>query len=56
MLEDLSLTPERLSTAASMFYVTYILFQLPGTLSLRIIKPPYVLGAALMTWGTFNTL
>ena len=56
MTKDLHMSPQQLSTAASMFYVTYVVFQLPGNLALRVVDPQIQLALALMTWGLFNTL
>ncbi|OQU99153.1 hypothetical protein CLAIMM_04827 [Cladophialophora immunda] len=56
MTDELHLTPHQLSTCITIFYVGYIVFQLPGYLCLRIVRPPVQLGLALMVWGTFNTL
>jgi fucose permease len=56
MVHELHLTPHQLSTCISIFYVGYIVFQLPGYLFLRTISPPVQIGLALMFWGTFNTV
>ncbi|KAK4501512.1 hypothetical protein PRZ48_007321 [Zasmidium cellare] len=55
MTTDLHMSASQLSTAASMFYVTYVLFQLPGNLAVRVIDPQVLLGIGLMVWGLFNT-
>ena len=56
MTDELHITPQQLSTCISVFYVSYIIFQLPGYLFLRIIPAPIQIGAALMFWGTFDSL
>jgi hypothetical protein len=56
MTKDLHMSAHQLSTSISIFYVGYIVFQLPGYLCLRVVRPPVQLGLALMCWGTFNTL
>jgi hypothetical protein len=56
MTDDLHLTPHQLSTCISIFYVGYVLFQMPGYFLLRVIPALVQLGIALMFWGTFNTL
>ncbi|KIY01719.1 uncharacterized protein Z520_01857 [Fonsecaea multimorphosa CBS 102226] len=56
MTDELHLTPHQLSTCITIFYVGYIVFQLPGYLCLKLVRPPVQLGLALMLWGTFNTL
>lgn len=54
MTKDLMLTPHMLSNCVSVFYVGYIIFQLPGDLFLRMVTPPIQLGLALMVWGSFT--
>lgn len=56
MTEELRMSAQQLSTCVSIFYVGYIVFQLPGYLCLRLVRPPVQLGLALMFWGTFNTV
>lgn len=56
MTKDLSLSPQMFSTCVSMFYVGYILFQLPGNIFLRVVTPPVQLALALVGWGTFTSL
>ena len=50
------MTPSQLSTDVSLFYVGYILLELPATLLLKKIRPNVQLSAALFSWGTFTTL
>ncbi|RYP11172.1 hypothetical protein DL765_007859 [Monosporascus sp. GIB2] len=49
--EDLNLTPDMYSNVAAIFYVGYLLFQLPGTLLLRKIGPANQFSAAMIGWG-----
>lgn len=56
MAKDLHLTPGQLATCISIFYVGYIVFQLPGDIFLRKITPPIQLGLAMITWGLLTTL
>lgn len=56
MSAKLGLTGQQLATCVSLFYVGYIVFQLPGDLFLRKITPPIQLGLALITWGFLTTL
>jgi hypothetical protein len=56
MTKDLHMSAQELSTSISIFYLGYIVFQLPGYLCLRLVPPPVQLGLALMFWGTFNTV
>lgn len=56
MTKDLGISPQMFSTCVSMFYVGYIIFQLPGNIFLRVITPPVQLASALLLWGTFTSL
>lgn len=46
MDEDLDLSPKEYSNVASIFYVGYLVFQLPGVLLVRKIGPPYLVRSA----------
>jgi fucose permease len=46
----------QLSNDISLFYVGYIIFELPATLFLKKVTANFQLGIALMAWGTFTTL
>ncbi|CAK7237343.1 hypothetical protein SBRCBS47491_009943 [Sporothrix bragantina] len=56
MKEDLGISTHKFSTVVSLFYVGYIVFQMPGDLLMKKITPPIQLGAALISWGTFTAL
>lgn len=56
MREDLELSTHKFSTVVSLFYVGYIVFQMPGDMFMKKITPPVQLGIALISWGTFTTL
>lgn len=56
MQEDLGLTAHNFSTLVSLFYVGYIVFQIPGDVFMKKITPPIQLGVALISWGTFTAL
>ncbi|KFY85767.1 hypothetical protein V500_08136 [Pseudogymnoascus sp. VKM F-4518 (FW-2643)] len=56
MNKDLKITPQQYSNCVSLFYLGYIVFELPGTIFLRKISPPIQLGVAMMGWGTCTTL
>ncbi|KAK5094686.1 hypothetical protein LTR70_003924 [Exophiala xenobiotica] len=55
MDEDLDLSPKEYSNVASIFYVGYLVFQLPGVLLVRKTGPPYLFGSAMIIWGTITT-
>lgn len=56
MPEELGLSAQDYSNAATMFLVSYIVFQLPGTLLVRAIGPPWQFFGAMVLWGLFTTL
>ncbi|KAK5685131.1 hypothetical protein LTS10_003207 [Elasticomyces elasticus] len=56
MNKELGLTASQYSTVASIFYVGYIVLQLPGTLLIRKIGPPAQFGLAMLAWGLTTTL
>ncbi|RYP46677.1 hypothetical protein DL768_007149 [Monosporascus sp. mg162] len=49
--EDLNLTPDMYANVAAIFYVGYLIFQLPGTLLLRKIGPANQFAGAMIGWG-----
>ncbi|KIW92662.1 uncharacterized protein Z519_06509 [Cladophialophora bantiana CBS 173.52] len=51
MDKELHLSSQQYSNIASIFNVGYLVFQLPGTLLVRKIGPPYQFGGAMMAWG-----
>ena len=50
------MTATQLSTVLSLFYVGYLIFELPACLFLKKVTANLQLGAALIFWGTFTTL
>ncbi|KAF2171485.1 hypothetical protein M409DRAFT_18602 [Zasmidium cellare ATCC 36951] len=56
MTKDLGMSPQQLSTASSIFYATFVVFQLPGNLHIRILGPQVELALGLTIRGLFNTL
>ncbi|KAL5089021.1 hypothetical protein Trisim1_006164 [Trichoderma cf. simile WF8] len=54
--EDLHLTPQDYSNASSMFLVSYVVFQLPGTLLIKKIRAPVQFCGAMILWGLFTVL
>ncbi|KAK4961534.1 hypothetical protein LTR10_002024 [Elasticomyces elasticus] len=56
MNKELGITARQYSTVASIFYVGYIVLQLPGTLLIRKIGPPAQFGLAMLAWGLTTTL
>jgi len=56
MDEDLGMTSSQLSYCIALFYVGFLLFELPGAILLRVLTPPVQLSMALMAWGTATAL
>ncbi|KAK5196811.1 hypothetical protein LTR72_001804 [Exophiala xenobiotica] len=54
MTEDLNISPKQYSNLASIFLVGYIVFQIPGTVLVRLIGPPVQFSCAMMMWGVFT--
>ena len=54
--KELKMTASELSACISLFYVGYIVFELPACLFLKKVTPNIQLGTALIFWGTFTTL
>ncbi|KAJ5453418.1 uncharacterized protein N7458_004374, partial [Penicillium daleae] len=52
--KELQLSPRQFSNIINLFYVGYIVAQLPGTLFLRFIGPSGQLGTACVLWGVFT--
>jgi hypothetical protein len=47
--DELQLSPKNYSNASSMFLVSYVLFQLPGTLLIKKIRAPVQFCGAMLT-------
>jgi fucose permease len=54
--KELRIDASQLSNDISLFYVGYIILELPTTLFLKKVIANFQLGIALMAWGTFTTL
>lgn len=51
MTEDLELTGDRLNVAVTLFYVTYIAFELPASLVLKKIGPSRLIPFFILAWS-----
>ena len=56
MGKELRMTAQQLSSCVSLFYVGYIITELPATLFLKRITANIQLTLALFSWGMFTTL
>ncbi|EHK44574.1 hypothetical protein TRIATDRAFT_200050 [Trichoderma atroviride IMI 206040] len=54
--DELHLSPKDYANASSMFLVSYVLFQLPGTLLIKKIRAPVQFFGAMLTWGVLTVL
>lgn len=54
MTEQLGIDSHQFSTIVTLFYVGFIVFQLPGDIFLRAITPAVQLGIALSIWGALT--
>ena len=52
MDKELDMTPGELSYCVAFFYIGFMLFQLPGSILVRVLTPPIQLSSALIIWGT----
>jgi len=50
------MTATELSSCISLFYVGYLIFELPACLFLKRVTANLQLGFALLFWGTFTTV
>ncbi|KAF2166988.1 hypothetical protein M409DRAFT_36679 [Zasmidium cellare ATCC 36951] len=55
MNKDLGITAAQYSNIGSLFYVGYLVFQLPSTLALRYLTPPVLVFLAMLLWGVATT-
>ncbi|KAI1375289.1 putative pantothenate transporter [Hypoxylon crocopeplum] len=56
LTEELNLSPGDYSNAATMFLVSTVIFQLPGTLLIKKIHPNRQFSGAMMTWGFLTAM
>ncbi|CAM1506002.1 Fc.00g116390.m01.CDS01 [Cosmosporella sp. VM-42] len=54
--DELNLSPRDYANAATIFLVAYVVFQLPGTLLIKLIGPSRQFGAAMILWGSFTAI
>jgi MFS family permease len=51
MNEDLNLTGNRLNVAVTLFYVTYISFEIPASLLLKRLRPSRLIPFFIISWS-----
>lgn len=51
MTEDLDLTGNRLNVAVTLFYVTYIIFEIPASLALKRARPSRLIPFFILSWS-----
>lgn len=55
LLEDLDLSESQYSMAVSVFYIGYIICEIPANLILKRTNPAYWLGSLVVAWGICST-
>ncbi|EED14016.1 MFS nicotinic acid transporter Tna1, putative [Talaromyces stipitatus ATCC 10500] len=56
MLDDLHMTGHQYSLALTVFFFTYVAFELPSNLLLKKLRPSRLLPLLMLAWGTVMTL
>ena len=56
MSTDLNLYGMRYNAALTIFFVSYILFEVPSNIMLKLMRPSYWLTILLFSWGLVTTL
>ncbi|KAI0025222.1 putative pantothenate transporter [Xylariomycetidae sp. FL0641] len=56
LTEELRMSPQAYSNAATIFLVSYTVFQLPGTVLIKQIRAPRQFAGAMLLWGLFTCL
>ncbi|KAK3987285.1 putative transporter [Cladorrhinum sp. PSN332] len=51
MGKELQLNAGQISNCIAFFYIGFLVFQIPGSILVRVLTPPIQLGLALMIWG-----
>ncbi|KXN73679.1 MFS general substrate transporter [Conidiobolus coronatus NRRL 28638] len=54
MEEELHLTPDQYSWTLSIFFVGYVLFEVPSNLLLKKVTPPRWIARIMVTWGAIT--
>ena len=56
LMESLHLTSAQYSACLSVFFVTYVIFEVPSNLVLKKLRPSRWIPLIMVTWGTIMTL
>ncbi|KAF2459333.1 major facilitator superfamily protein [Lineolata rhizophorae] len=54
MQEDLELTGSRYNIALFIFFIPYIIFEVPSNILLKHVRPPIYLSSLMFVWGIIN--
>lgn len=52
--EDLGLTGSQFSTAVSVFFATYVAFEIPTVLAMKKLRPHRAISFAVVAWGSIT--
>jgi len=55
MSKDVHLTDEEYSTGVSVFFIGYILFEIPSNILLKLTTPPVWFSLIMISWGIIST-
>lgn len=55
MMEDLDLAGWQYNTALTVFFVPYVLFEIPSNMVLKVIRPSRWITIMIVSWGTVRS-
>lgn len=55
MMEDLDLSNRQYSIALTIFFVPYILFEIPSNMVLKVLRPSRWIAFMIFSWGTVSS-
>lgn len=55
MMEDLDLAGWQYNAALTVFFVPYVLFEIPSNMVLKIIRPSRWIAIMIVSWGTVRS-
>lgn len=54
MMEDLDMSGAQYNAALTVFFVPYILFEIPSNMALKVFRPSYWIAFMIISWGTVS--
>jgi len=55
LLEDIQLNEEQYSTGVSVFFIGYVLFEIPSNILLKLTTAPIWFAIIMVTWGVISS-